>query len=61
MKIVIDISEETLKAIKTGRIFLTKALYDAFENGILLKDYCKKCTYTDFYDEEGMHHIYQRR
>ena len=33
MKLVIDIPKETLDAIKTGRIFLTKALYDAFENG----------------------------
>lgn len=44
MKIVIDIPEKTLDAIKTGRIFLTKALYDAFENGTPLKDLeCVDC------------------
>lgn len=42
MKIIIDIPEETLDAIKSGRIFLTHSLHKAFENATPLPKMLKK-------------------
>lgn len=58
MKVIIDIPEETLNDIKTGKIFLTYSLYKAFDHSISfdkvlskIKLYEADCLLTDG-DEE---------